>query len=506
MRTSGILLPISSLPSKYGIGCFSKEAYQFVDFLSKAKQTYWQLLPIGPTSYGDSPYQSFSTYAGNPYFIDLEELIAQGLLTAEECDAVDFGDDEEMVDYEKIYLGRFTLLRKAYERSNVEQNAKYADFCEEQSYWLYDYASYMAIKMHFGGKSFMEWPDDIRLRKEDVLKAYCEKLQDEIKFYQYIQFEFYCQWNRLKTYANEKGIYIIGDIPIYVAPDSADVWANPELFQMVDGKPNAVAGCPPDGFSPTGQLWGNPLYDWTYHKKTDFAWWVGRIRHCTKLYDVIRIDHFRGFDQYYSIPANEDTAVNGQWEDGPGIALFETIQKELGEIKIIAEDLGFITDTVRKLVSDTGFPNMKVLQFAFDSRDSGDSSEYLPFNYPRNCVVYTGTHDNETLYGWLEDIEESEIEYISEYLGIENKSKESICRGLIRSAHNSVASYCIIPLQDYLLLDNSARMNTPSTTGGNWQWRFKADVVTEELAEEIANLTCLYGRSKIGRSKDGHDN
>ncbi len=506
MRTSGILLPISSLPSKYGIGCFSKEAYQFVDFLSKAKQTYWQLLPVGPTSYGDSPYQSFSTYAGNPYFIDLEELISQGLLTAEECDEVDFGDDEEMVDYEKIYLGRFSLLRKAYERSNVEQNAKYADFCEEQSYWLHDYASYMAIKMHFGGRSFMEWPDDIRLRKEDVLKAYCEKLQDEIAFYQYIQFEFYRQWNRLKSYANEKGIYIIGDIPIYVAPDSADVWANPELFQMVEGKPNAVAGCPPDGFSPTGQLWGNPLYDWTYHKKTDFAWWVGRIRHCTKLYDVIRIDHFRGFDQYYSIPANEDTAVNGQWKDGPGFALFESIQKELGEIKIIAEDLGFITDTVRKLVSDTGFPNMKVLQFAFDSRDSSDSSEYLPFNYPTNCVVYTGTHDNETLYGWLENIEESEIEYISEYLGIENKSKESICRGLIRSAHNSVASYCIIPLQDYLLLDNSARMNTPSTTGGNWQWRFKADVVTEELAEEIANLTCLYGRSEIGRRKDGDDN
>lgn len=495
MRTSGILLPISSLPSKYGIGCFSREAYRFVDFLSEAKQTYWQLLPIGPTSYGDSPYQSFSTFAGNPYFIDLQDLISQGLLTEAECDAVDFGDDDEMVDYEKMYFGRFGLLRKAFEKSDVEHKDEYVAFCRQQEHWLQDYAVYMAIKMHFDGRSFVTWPDDIRLREPGVLEEYCEKLRDDIAFYKYIQFEFYRQWDRLKSYANEKGIYIIGDIPIYVAPDSADVWANPELFQMTDGQPTAVAGCPPDGFSPTGQLWGNPLYDWEYHRETNYAWWVSRIRHCAYMYDVIRIDHFRGFDQYYSIPAEDETAENGQWKDGPGIALFQTIKQQLGDINIIAEDLGYITETVRRLVTESGFPNMKVLQFAFDARDSSGPNDYLPHNYPTNCVVYTGTHDNETLYGWLESIKDSEVEYVRDYLGFDCTDQKKLCRGLIRSAQSSVASYCIIPLQDYLYLDNTARMNTPSTTGGNWQWRFRDGVLTAKLAEEIADMTGLYGRT-----------
>lgn len=495
MRTSGILLPISSLPSKYGIGCFSKEAYQFVDFLYEAKQTYWQILPIGPTSYGDSPYQSFSTYAGNPYFIDLQELIKQGLLKKKECDEVDFGEDETSVDYEKQYLSRFALLRKAFERSDIQNDEDFRQFCEDEAYWLNDYALYMAIKTHFDGKSFVEWPKDIRDRKKSAVKKYAKKLQDDVVFYQYIQFEFYRQWNRLKAYANEKGIKIIGDIPIYVAPDSADVWASPELFCMKDGKQDALAGCPPDGFSPTGQLWGNPIYDWDYHKKTKYKWWIGRIGHCCKMYDVIRIDHFRGFDQYYSIPGGEETAINGEWKDGPGFALFKAIKKSLGDVSIIAEDLGFITDSVRQLVKDTDFPNMKVLQFAFDSRDSAGANEYLPYNYPTNCVVYTGTHDNETLYGWLDSIADEERKFVRDYTGAKTTNKKELCNGLIRAAFSSVASYCIIPLQDYLYLGNEARMNTPSVTGGNWQWRYKKSQVTKRLAREIADMTALYGRA-----------
>lgn len=494
MRTSGILLPISALPNPYGIGCFSQEAYTFIDFLKKAGQTYWQILPIGPTSYGDSPYQSFSTYAGNPYFIDLDKLIEQGLLKKEECEQIDFGQDPCKVDYEKMYLGRFILLKKAFERSHVESEEAYLSFCEQEADWLEDYASYMAIKTYFGGKSFVEWPEDIRLRKEETLKQYCEKLAEDIAFFKYIQYEFYRQWNQLKRYANKNGISIIGDIPIYVAPDSADVWSNPELFQMKEGRQSAMAGCPPDGFSPTGQLWGNPLYDWDYHKKTGYRWWINRIRQCRKMYDVIRIDHFRAFDQYYSIPAGEETAVNGKWIDGPGYELFEAIRQELGEIEIIAEDLGYITDSVRKLVADTNFPNMKVLQFAFDSRDSSGPNDYLPHNYPTNCVVYTGTHDNETLLGWLASISPQEVSYVQDYLGLEKAEPKKLCQGLIRAAQSSVANYCIIPLQDYLYLDNSARMNTPSTTGGNWQWRTSMECLTDALAEDISKMTSLYGR------------
>ena len=358
MRTCGILLPVASLPGPYGIGCFSREAYRFIDFLVEAKQTYWQILPIGPTSYGDSPYQSFSTFAGNPYFIDLEELIRQGLLTEEECRAVDFGEDPASIDYEKLYLGRFGLLRKAFSRSNVEQRDDYREFCSRHAFWLEDYALYMAIKARYGGKSYLLWPKEIRDRDEEALLRCRKELDRDVALYCYIQYEFYRQWEKLKAYANEKGLFLIGDIPIYVAPDSADVWANPELFQMKDGKLTAVAGCPPDGFSPDGQLWGNPLYDWGYHRSEGYRWWIRRMAHCRKLYDVIRIDHFRGFDQYYSIPAGEETAATGQWEDGPGMQLFQALREELGEMQIIAEDLGFITDTVRQLVKDTGFPNI----------------------------------------------------------------------------------------------------------------------------------------------------
>ena len=340
MRASGILLPVSSLPGKYGIGCFSKEAYDFVDVLEKANQKYWQILPIGPTSYGDSPYQSFSTFAGNPYFISLEKLIEEELLTEEECNSVDFGENNEYIDYEKLYNGRFNLLKKAYKRSNPEDEG-FKKFVEENGFWIEDYAMFMAIKAEHNGESFELWEDEIRVRKPEAMERYREKFKDEILFYKFIQFKFYEQWFKLKEYANDKGIKIIGDIPIYVAYDSADVWANPELFQMDEEvKPISVAGCPPDAFSADGQLWGNPVYKWDYHKQTGYTWWIRRIENSTKLYDVIRIDHFRGFDEYYAIPAGSKNAVVGKWEKGPGMDLFDVVKEKLGKISIIAEDLG----------------------------------------------------------------------------------------------------------------------------------------------------------------------
>lgn len=496
MRASGILLPISSLPGKYGIGCFSKEAYAFVDLLKKAKQKYWQILPIGPTSYGDSPYQSFSTFAGNPYFIDLESLIKQGLLDKKECEQADFGDSPDSIDYYQLYKERFKLLRKAYERSNITQREDFHRFREENSFWLKDYAIFMAVKTLFDGKSFDKWPEDIRRRWDYSMSYYQRELYYEIEFYEFIQYEFYRQWFQLKKYANDNGILIIGDIPIYVAYDSADVWAHPELFLMdQEGNPTAVAGCPPDGFSSTGQLWGNPIYRWNYHRSTGYQWWIKRMEKCSQLYDVTRIDHFRGFDQYFSIPANAKEATSGHWENGPGIDLFRAMKERLGDIQIIAEDLGYITDSVRQLVSDCGFPNMKVLEFAFDSRDSSGPTEYLPYNYNKNCVVYTGTHDNETLLGWLNNILPEEIRMIKKYIGRDTATKEDIVYELIRLAHSSTANYCIIPVQDYLCLDNDARTNTPSTVGTNWKWRVSKEQLSGNLIEKIKEYTILYGRA-----------
>lgn len=495
MRGSGILLPISSLPGKYGIGCFSKEAYKFIDVLEKADQKYWQILPIGPTSYGDSPYQSFSTFAGNPYFISLEELIEEGLLTADECNKVDFGSKVDEVDYEKLYKNRFKLLRKAYERSRIAKKEDFHRFREENKYWLRDYAIFMAVKDRFGGKSFDQWAEDIKLRWEYSMEYYQRELYFEIEFYEFIQYEFYRQWFKLKEYANKKGVMIIGDIPIYVAYDSADVWAHPELFLLDgEGKPEAVSGCPPDGFSAKGQLWGNPLYRWDYHKNTNYDWWIKRMEKCVQLYDVVRIDHFRGFDEYYSIPADAKDATEGHWEKGPGIELFNGIKYCLGDIKIIAEDLGYITDSVRALVRDCGFPNMKVLEFAFDERDSAGPMEYLPYNYNKNCVVYTGTHDNETLKGWLNNIKPEEIEKIQEYLGKEIENNEDMVEEIIRMAHASTADTCIIPIQDYLCLGNEARMNTPSTLGNNWKWRVTSSQLNKRLIEKIKKYTKIYGR------------
>ena len=494
-RASGILLPVFSLPSPYGIGCFSKEAYQWIDFLAEAGMKYWQILPLGPTSYGDSPYQSFSTYAGNPYFIDLDELVKEKYLTKKQLKKLENTENPNDIDYGKLYIDRMQLLKSAYTESKKQADPAFEDFRRENAWWLDDYALFMAVKNVFGGAAWNEWAEDIRYRYGYAMEYYKTTYADEIGFYQWLQYLFTKQWKSLKNYANEKGIKIIGDIPIYVAFDSADVWADSFLFQLDDKRnPVSVAGCPPDGFTADGQLWGNPLYSWEYHRQTNYDWWVSRMAYCFKLYDVVRIDHFRGFDEYFSIPAGDSTAKNGHWEKGPGIDLFRTITNRLGQKEIIAEDLGYITDSVRELVRETGYPNMKVLQFAFDSRDSSGAEEYLPHNYFKNCVCYTGTHDNETIYGWLSSIQEAEREMVCTYLNKPDASDKELAEELVRTAVASVADLCIIPLQDYLKLDNSARINFPSSIGENWRWRMNAEDLSSELAGEIRKLNHTYGR------------
>ena len=492
-RKAGILLPITSLPSRYGIGTLGKESYGFVDFLKKAGQSYWQILPVGPTGYGDSPYQSFSTFAGNPYFIDLEMLIEEGLLTKEICDRAELGTNPQYVDYEKQYQNRYPLLRLAFQSFTAQggiRDKAYRSFCEENAFWLPDYALYMAVKETFDGKSFSEWDEDIRLRREDALQKYRIACREEMDFIYFLQYEFAKQWKQLKTYANENGIRIIGDIPIYVAADSADTWANPQLFQLTeDGVPKAVAGCPPDCFSKTGQLWGNPVYDWDYHKKTGFAWWIRRIRYCYQLYDVVRIDHFRGFDAYYAIPYGDPTAELGTWMPGPGMELFDALQKALGRMDVIAEDLGFLTPSVLKLVRKTGYPGMKVLQFAFDP--AGDST-YLPHNYPKNSVVYTGTHDNDTSIGCYKSLSRAEKKFAKAYLGLQGT--KNINWAFIRTALASMSDTAVIMMQDYLGLSSEARINTPSTLGDNWKWRMLPGQADEQLAEKIRKTCFVYAR------------
>ncbi len=497
MRRCGVLMPIASLPSRFGIGGFSKEAYDFVDFLAASGQTLWQILPLGPTGYGDSPYQSFSTFAGNPYYISLDSLIDEGLLSEKECESADYGDDPEKIDYEKIYKTRFKLLRKAFERADISKNDDYLKFVDENKEWLNDYAMYMAVKDSLGGISWIEWDEDIRLRKPGAIASYGRKLKKDIDFYCYQQYLFALQWDALKKYANKKGISIIGDIPIYVAFDSADTWANPELFQLDEKNiPTAVAGCPPDAFSATGQLWGNPLYKWEYHEKTDYDWWLRRLAYCFKIYDIVRIDHFRGFDEYWAVPYGDETAENGEWRPGPGYRLFAAMKKKLGNRDVIAEDLGFLTPSVLKLVKKTGYPGMKVLQFAFDSREEND---YLPYNYPKNCVVYTGTHDNDTVAGWVPSISRNDRRFAKKFLGVRRNS--DICKSLIRTALASVADTAVIPLQDYLGLDSKARINTPSTLGGNWEWRVDKEAFTQELKDEMLELARLYGRAPRRKGK-----
>ncbi len=494
-RAGGVLLSITSLPSKYGIGCFSKSAYDFVDWLKGAGQTYWQILPLGPTSYGDSPYQSFSTFAGNPYFISLEALVEEGVLTEAECEAADFGDKPGSVDYEKMYQARYPLLRKAYERSKISENQDYQRFVADNGWWLGDYALFMAVKDRFDGAPWTEWAEDIRLRWPNAMDYYHRELYFDVEFQQYLQYTFYMQWMKLKNYANDRGIRLIGDIPIYVAMDSADTWAHPELFQLDENNvPLAVAGCPPDGFSAIGQLWGNPLYRWDYHRDTGYEWWISRLEYCFRLYDVVRIDHFRGFDEYYSIPYEATTAVDGHWEKGPGMALFARVEEALGRREVIAEDLGYVTDSVRELVRSSGFPGMKVLEFAFDSRDSGCANDYLPHNYGENCVAYTGTHDNETIQGWFDSISTEEQEMAREYLCDSRTPKKELNWAFISLIMRSSARNCIIPMQDYLGYGNECRMNKPSTVGINWKWRLTGEELTEELKKKLYDMARRYGR------------
>ncbi|MBQ6695948.1 MAG: 4-alpha-glucanotransferase [Lachnospiraceae bacterium] len=493
MRKSGILLPISSIPSEFGIGTFSKQAYEFVDFLVASGQKLWQILPLGPTGYGDSPYQSFSTFAGNPYFIDLEEFIQAGYINRRDCEKLNFGTHPEYVDYGQMYISRYLVLEKAYDSAladGLEEKEEYQQFMQENKHWLKDYALYMAVKGAFYNACWVDWEEDIRMRKPEAVKAYTEEYSYEIGFYYFQQYYFAKQWKQLKKYANDKGIEIVGDIPIYVAFDSADTWANPQLFQLdEENMPIGVAGCPPDAFSETGQLWGNPLYDWEYHKETKYAWWMKRIAHCYEMYDIVRIDHFRGFDEYWFVPYGDETAENGEWCPGPGIELFQTLKRKLGEVRVIAEDLGLLTDSVLELLAATGYPGMKVLQFAF----GGDAENaYLPHNHVKNCIVYTGTHDNETTLGWYENLEGEIKEHVDTYLGLNEKSE--VNWAFIRTALSSVADTVVIPMQDYLGLGNEARINMPSSLGKNWEWRMRSDACTKELAKKIYQLTKIYGR------------
>jgi 4-alpha-glucanotransferase len=498
-RAAGVLLSVTSLPSRYGIGCFSQSAYDFVDWLAQSGQRYWQILPLGPTGFGgsdDSPYQSYSAFAGNPYFISLEALIEEGVLTRAECDEA-LGDVAQgRVDYQALHDRRWPLLRRAYERSDISHNPDYQRFRQDNDWWLADYALFMAVKGFFHDVAWTQWPEDIRKHWGFALDYYRRELYFDVEFQMYLQFQFHAQWSRLKSYANARHIEIIGDIPIYVSMDSADVWAHPELFQLnEENETTAVAGCPPDGFSPTGQLWGNPLYRWDDHRSTGYEWWVSRLWQSFQLYDVVRIDHFRGLDEYFSIPREAENALGGHWEPGPGMDLFRTIEAKLGRRQIIAEDLGYMTDSVRQLVRDSGFPNMKVLEFAFDGEDLSGSNDYLPHNYPSNCVAYTGTHDNETLVGWLQGMTPAMLRQVRDYLCDQATPTQQLPDALIALVMRSRANTCIVPMQDYLGLDNSCRMNQPSTMGGNWRWRLLPGQVDAELGERVLSTTQRYGRA-----------
>ena len=493
-RSSGILLHPTSLPGKYGIGSLGKEAYKFVDFLKKSNQKLWQIFPLGPTGYGDSPYQCFSSFAGNPYLIDFDLLIEQNLLTEEDLKDVNFGGNEEYIDYGAIYNQKYPLLRKAYENfkanGNKELKEKLETFKTENSSWLDDYSLYISLKNHFNGLPWNEWEDDIRTRKEAAINKYKAELVNEIEYHNFIQFLFFTQWNNVKKYANDNGIKIIGDIPIFVAVDSSDAWANPEIFLFdPELKPVKVAGVPPDYFSATGQLWGNPLYDWDKLKELNYKWWVDRVKANLSTCDIIRIDHFRGFDEYWAVPYGDKTAENGTWCPGPRTDLFNAIKNELGELPIIAEDLGTMTQGVIDLREATGFPGMKILGFAFDSKEEND---YLPHTYTKNCVVYTGTHDNDTLIGWFTKANEDDKQFARNYLN--SRSDNEIHWDAIRGAWSSVANMAIAPIQDFLGLGSEARINTPGLASGNWQWRLKDGVLTDELAERIAKLTKVYSR------------
>ena len=481
MRETGILFHISSLPSKYGIGTLGIEAYKFIDFLKESHQQYWQVLPIGPTSYGDSPYQTFSAFAGNPYFIDLDMLKEEGLLSDEDLKNLILSDDES-VDYEWLYKTRFIVLRKAY--NNFIKNDWFYKFVVDNEFWIKDYALFMTIKYMMPEGNWKSWDKVYQNRFSNETKEIEITKKDELEYWYFIQYLFFKQWDLLKKYANQNNVKLIGDMPIYVAYDSSDVWSDPKSWLLdEDLNPKAVAGVPPDAFSETGQLWGNPLYNFELMKADNYSWWIKRIRESFKLFDVVRIDHFRGFESYYSIPYLDKTAKNGKWIKGPGIELFKSVREELGDLDIIAEDLGFLTEEVYKLLDESGFPGMKIFQFA-DFLDNNHN--YLPHNYPKNCIAYTGTHDNMTLKQWILSLNEEEYQKLTAYLKL--KKKQTIIETIIKTMFESAADRVVIPLTDYLELGEEARFNTPSTLGGNWIWRLKKDQINNQLISRIKSL------------------
>ena len=493
-RSSGVLMHITSLPGEFGIGTFGKSAYDFVDFLEETKQTYWQILPLTTTSYGDSPYQSFSAVAGNLNLIDFSLLKEDGLLEESDYVNVNFGENPEKVDYALLFEARRPILEKAVANTskNNEVLAEIEKFEAENSSWLADYAEYMAIKESFGYKSFIHWDEDIKKGEQAAREKYRSELQDSIRYYTVTQYFFFKQWLALKEYANEKGIKIIGDMPIYVSADSVEMWTMPELFKVDENnEPLYVAGCPADDFSPTGQLWGNPIYDWEKHKEQGFSWWIYRVQESFKIYDVLRIDHFKGFSDFWQIDKDAENAVNGTWEAGPGIELFQKIKEQLGDLPIVAENLGFIDAKAEKLLDDSGYPGMKILQFAFPGEDNLDR----PHHYTQNSVAYTGTHDNDVVNGWYEKLSESEKELVSEYLN--RRDDETITEAMIRGIYSSVSDYAIVTMQDLLDKDATSRMNVPSTVGGNWEWRMLAEDLTEERKEFLRNITVRYSRERV---------
>ena len=493
MRKNGILLHITSLPSKYGIGTLGEAAYDFVDFLKKTDQSIWQVLPLNPTGYGDSPYASYSSFAGNPYLIDLDYLVKDGLLKPSDLEEVVWFEKPDQVDFGIQYNKRYPLLEKAVKKFQEKPEKEYAEFCEEQKEWLDDYALFMALKDANEGKAWLDWDEEYR--KYDATKAeeWKKENKERMEYYKVLQYLFFKQWNALRKYANENGIEILGDLPIYVALDSVDAWSNPDLFLLDEnGKPAVVAGCPPDGFSADGQLWGNPIYNWSKQKENDYDWWMRRIAHATNMLDILRIDHFRGFDSFYTIPYGSENARVGEWKQGPGIDFFNVLKEKLGDRKIVAEDLGYLTDSVKELLAATGYPGMKILEFAFDSRD-GSGSEYLPYNYQKNSIAYPGTHDNDTIQGWFQSISGDDKKYAQDFMDAYNPDEYNW--EMIRTVMASPSDTSIIQAQDLLNLDSSARMNTPGKSQGNWTWRLKPNWVTPEIEGALKWLTKLYGRA-----------
>ncbi len=487
-RKSGVLLHISSLPSAYGIGTFGKEAYEFVDFLKVSKQSLWQILPIGPTGYGDSPYQSFSAFAGNPYFIDLDMLVDEKLLEKADLETLKTPKNNSYVEYNFLWETRYILLKKAFE--NFTENAEFELF-KKENLWLDDYTLYMSIKGKFDNKEWLLWDEDIRKFSEEAVLKYKKICEDDMKFWAFLQFKFYEQWFKLKKYANENGVKIIGDIPIYVAMDSADTWANYTQFLLDENhKPTVVAGVAPDYFSEDGQLWGNAIYDWNFMKKDDFSWWKNRISFNALLYDYIRIDHFIGISRYYKIPYGSKDGKIGEFCEGPNYDFIEAIEEVAGNCQIIAEDLGIITNEVRELIAKSGYPGMKVLQFAFDQNPKND---HLPCNYNRNSCVYLGTHDNETFCATLKNMSKNQRKQMTEYIG--KKCFKVTGYDFIKLAFSSTSKIAIIQMQDLLELGNEARMNFPSTVGNNWKWRVTKKQISPKLEKKLAKLSETYNRN-----------